>query len=120
MGDMPDLVPTLAVAAAFAKGETVIQDVGHLRAKESDRLAAVRAELGKMGISAQIRDDSLVVSGGSPHGAEIETYNDHRMAMSFAIAGLRIPGMTIKNESCVAKSFPGFWEVFDQLYDNVL
>ena len=120
MGDMPDLVPTLAVAAAFARGETMIRDVAHLRAKESDRLAAVQTELAKMDISAQIRDDDLIISGGSPHGVKIETYNDHRMAMSFAIAGLRIPGMGIKNESCVAKSFPGFWEVFDQLYDNVL
>ena len=118
MGDMPDLVPTLAVAAAFAEGETVIRDVAHLRAKESDRLAAVRNELAKMDISAQILDDVLIISGGSPHGAEIETYNDHRMAMSFAIAGLRIPGMAIRNESCVAKSFPGFWEVFDQLYES--
>ncbi len=120
MVDMPDLVPTLAVAAAFAKGETVIRDVAHLRAKESDRLAAVRTELAKMGVSARIRDDALVISGGSPHGAEIETYNDHRMAMSFAVAGLRIPGITIENEACVAKSFPRFWEVFDQLYDNTL
>lgn len=118
MADMPDLVPTLAVVAAFAGGETIIRDVAHLRAKESDRLDAVRQELNKMGISAGIENDALVISGGMPHGAEIETYNDHRMAMSFAVAGLRTPGVTIRNESCVAKSFPRFWEAFDQLYGN--
>ncbi len=118
MGDMPDLVPTLAVVAAFARGETIIRDVGHLRAKESDRLAAVQAELVKMGISARTRGDALLIAGGRPNGAEIETYNDHRMAMSFAVAGLRTPGIAIQNEACVAKSFPGFWEVFDRLYER--
>ena len=116
MADMPDLVPTLAVIAAFAKGRTTIRNVGHLRDKESDRLSAVQAELTKIGISAKIEGDNLTVSGGMPKGAEIETYNDHRMAMSFAVAGLRTPGIIIKNEGCVAKSFPGFWDVFEQLY----
>ncbi len=115
MGDMPDMVPTLAVAAAFARGKTVISNVGRLRAKESDRLAAAARELSKMGIYSEIREDSLVIKGGAPHGAEIETYNDHRIAMSFAVAGLAVPGVFIKNEQCVSKSFPGFWDVFEQL-----
>jgi 3-phosphoshikimate 1-carboxyvinyltransferase len=115
MAHMPDLVPTLAVVAAFAPGETVITGVAHLRHKESDRLAAVAAELSKMGIVVQETKDGLIIQGGSPHGAVIETYNDHRIAMSFALAGLKIPGMIITNPDCVAKSFPEFWEYFETL-----
>jgi 3-phosphoshikimate 1-carboxyvinyltransferase len=116
MNEMPDLVPTLAVTAAFARGKTVIQNIRHLRLKESDRLHAVAKELGKMGIRVNEREDGLEIEGGKPHGAEIETYDDHRMAMSFAIAGLAVPGMKIKGERCVDKSFPGFWEELQKLY----
>jgi 3-phosphoshikimate 1-carboxyvinyltransferase len=115
MGDMPDMVPTLAVVAAFAQGTTVMTNVAHLRAKECDRLAAVETELAKMGIQARSTADELQVTGGNPHGAEIETYDDHRIAMCFAVAGLRVAGMRIKNPGCVAKSFPDFWEVFGGL-----
>lgn len=115
MGDMPDLVPTLAVAAAFAEGTTIIRNVSHLRAKESDRLSAVANELTKMGIEVHVTKDGLRISGGSPHGAEIHTYDDHRIAMSFAVAGLALPGMVIDDPACVEKSFPGFWEVFERL-----
>lgn len=116
MADMPDMVPTLAVAAAFADGKTVIQNVAHLKAKESDRLQSVVNELNKMGIAAECGDDEMTITGGPAHGAEISTYDDHRMAMSFAVAGLKIPGINIENESCVSKSFPDFWEVFESLY----
>ena len=116
MGDMPDLVPTLAVVAAFAEGTTVIRNVAHLKAKESDRLTAVVNELIKMGIKAGCSADELTVAGGKPHGAGIETYGDHRIAMSFAIAGLVTPGTFIRDESCVEKSFPNFWEVLKGLY----
>jgi 3-phosphoshikimate 1-carboxyvinyltransferase len=112
MSDMPDMVPTLAVVAAFAAGQTVIRNVAHLRAKESDRLAAVAAGLTKMGINAIVTDDGLVIKGGSPQGAQIDTYDDHRIAMSFAVAGLKAPGVYIKDEMCVKKSFPNFWDVF--------
>jgi 3-phosphoshikimate 1-carboxyvinyltransferase len=115
MGDMPDLVPTLAVIASFAKGVTHIKNIAHLRAKESDRLAAVINELSKMGISVVANENDLIITGGKAHGAEIDTYNDHRIAMSFAVAGLVLPGVKIKNEMCVEKSFPKFWEVFNQL-----
>jgi len=115
MGNMPDVVPTLAVVAAFAEGTTVIENVAHLREKESDRLGAVAAELMKMGIETEVTGAGLRVTGGHPHGAVIDTYNDHRLAMSFAVAGLRVPGMVIRDETCVAKSFPDFWEVFDGL-----
>lgn len=116
MSDIPDMVPTLAVVAAFAEGTTTIRNVAHLRAKECDRLDAVAAELTRMGVRAETGPDSLRVTGGGGHGAEIRTYDDHRIAMSFAVAGLRIPGVRIQDEQCVAKSFPTFWDVFQGLY----
>jgi 3-phosphoshikimate 1-carboxyvinyltransferase len=116
MAAMPDLVPTLAVLAAFAQGETVITGVAHLRHKESDRLAAVAAELTRVGIEAQETADGLIIRGDHPQGATIATYNDHRIAMSFAVAGLKAAGMRIADPECVAKSFPDFWQFLDRLY----
>jgi 3-phosphoshikimate 1-carboxyvinyltransferase len=116
MGNMPDMVPTLAVLAAFRQGRTSITNVSHLRLKESDRIAALVNELHRIGVNAKERDDGLVIEGGKPHGAEIETYNDHRIAMSFAIAGLAIPKMKIQDKLCVGKSFPGFWDELQKLY----
>jgi len=116
MSDMPDMVPTRAVVAAFATGRTLIRNVAHLRAKESDRLSAVAAELARMGVDVSAGPDSLTIAGGRPRGAEIHTYGDHRMAMSFAVAGLRVPDMRIADPGCVEKSFPTFWDVWQQLY----
>ncbi|MCF8055482.1 MAG: 3-phosphoshikimate 1-carboxyvinyltransferase [Desulfocapsa sp.] len=119
MGDMPDVVPTLAVVAAFAHGKTVINNIAHLRIKECDRLTATLTELAKMGARVEEGDDFMVIHGDggkSLHGAEIETYKDHRMAMSFAVTGLRVAGVQITGEGCVAKSFPDFWERFEKLY----
>ena len=115
MADMPDLVPTLAVVTAFARGTSILKNVAHLKAKESNRLAAVINELAKMGIEAGYDDRALIIKGGKPHGAEIETYDDHRIAMSFAVAGLKVNGVFIKDESCVNKSFPNFWDVMNSL-----
>lgn len=116
MADMPDMVPTLAVVASFARGTTVIKNVAHLKAKESDRLSATVNELIKMGVMASCSDDGMIIHGGHPRGAVIETYNDHRIAMSFAVAGLQTPGVIIQNEMCVSKSFPHFWDVWETLY----
>jgi len=116
MSDIPDMVPTLAVVSAFAHGTTWIRNVAHLRVKESDRLATVADGLIRMGISAVCTDDGLVVEGGRPHGAAVDTYDDHRIAMSFAVAGLMVPGVVIRDERCVEKSFPDFWGVFSELY----
>jgi 3-phosphoshikimate 1-carboxyvinyltransferase len=116
MSAMPDLVPTLGVLAAFADGETFIDRVAHLRHKESNRLAAIVTELGKMGITAEETPDGLRIVGGTPQAAEIDTYQDHRIAMSFALAGLKMPGVVIRDPDCVAKSFPDFWEYLDKLY----
>jgi 3-phosphoshikimate 1-carboxyvinyltransferase len=115
MADLPDMEPTLAVVSAFARGTTRIRNVAHLRVKESDRLASVADGLTRMGISAVCTEDGLVVEGGQPHGAEIDTYDDHRIAMCFAVAGLKTPGVVIKDKHCVEKSFPKFWEVFANL-----
>jgi 3-phosphoshikimate 1-carboxyvinyltransferase len=116
MNRTPDLVPTLAVTAAFAQGKTVIKNIGHLHLKESDRIQALTVELSKMGIQVEEGEDWLRIEGGKAHGAEIESYHDHRIAMSFAIAGLVVPGIKINGEQCVDKSFPGFWEKLKELY----
>ncbi len=116
LGDMPDMVPTLSVLAAFRPGRTIIRNVSHLRTKESDRLEALVTELRKTGVKVEQRDDGLIIDGNRPHDAEIETYNDHRIAMSFAIMGLRTPGIKIKGKNCVNKSFPGFWAELKNLY----
>jgi 3-phosphoshikimate 1-carboxyvinyltransferase len=115
MNEMPDCVPTLAIVAAFAEGPTTIYNIAHLKHKESNRLETIAAELIKLGANVTIHDDGLTIMPRPLHGATIETYNDHRIAMSFAVAGLRIPGVIIKNPMCVTKSFPNFWEVFTQL-----
>jgi 3-phosphoshikimate 1-carboxyvinyltransferase len=115
MADMPDMVPTLAVVAAFAEGTTRIRNVAHLRAKESDRLQAVVTELNRLGIAATATRSGVEVTGGVMRGARVATYDDHRIAMSFAMAGLLTPGIVIEDETCVNKSFPDFWEVFETL-----
>jgi len=116
LNDMPDMVPTLAVLSALRSGRTIITDVAHLRHKESNRLSAMVTELLRIGITARETDDGITIEGGTPHGADIETYNDHRIAMSFAALGLVVPGMRIRNPACVHKSFPVFWEMLDRLY----
>ena len=113
--DLSDMVPTLAVVAAFADSTTTIDGVGFIRAKESDRIGGVAEELRKLGVEAHALGDGLTIAPGSLHGAEIETYADHRMAMAFALAGLRIEGVAIRDPSCVAKTYPGYWAMLDTL-----
>ncbi|WP_067461040.1 3-phosphoshikimate 1-carboxyvinyltransferase [Actinomadura macra] len=116
MESMPDTAPTLAVVAAYAQGVTHITGIGNLRLKECDRIEAVSAELRKMGVEVETTDDSMTISGGAePRGAVIDTYDDHRIAMAFAIAGLRTPGTVIRDPGCVRKSFPAFWQRLDDL-----
>jgi 3-phosphoshikimate 1-carboxyvinyltransferase len=115
LNDMPDMVPTLAVLSAFRKGQTIINNVAHLRIKESNRLAAMVTELNRVGIEASEIPDGLIIQGGKMRPAKIETYNDHRMAMSFAIAGLLERGIEISDKKCVDKSFPTFWEELKKL-----
>lgn len=115
MNDMPDCVPSLAVVAAFAEGPTTISNIGHLRYKETNRLSSLAIELSKIGARVELFPEGMTIYPGTLCGATIESYNDHRMVMSFAVAGLRIPGIRIKNPSCVSKSFPGFWNEFAKL-----
>lgn len=112
---MPDIVPTLAVVALFARGRTRITGVPHLKVKESDRIAAVAGEINRMGGGATPLPDGLTIEPRPLHGARIETWSDHRLAMAFAVAGLRVPGVVIADPGCVSKSFPDFWEVFGRL-----
>lgn len=116
LGAMPDMVPTLAVLTALRPGRSIIRNVAHLRIKESDRLAAMVNELTKTGITAEEIPDGIAITGGSPRGATIATYDDHRIAMSFAVLGLAVPGIKITGEECVGKSFPDFWEAMEGLY----
>lgn len=118
METMPDVAPTLAVVAAFARGTTRITNIASLRIKECDRIAAVTTELRKMGITVEEHPDAMTITGGTPRGAVVDTYDDHRIAMCFAIAGLRTEGVVIKDPGCVAKSFPAFWTTLDSLYDD--
>jgi len=116
MSNMPDMVPTLAAIALFAKGKTVIRNVLHLKHKESDRLHALAIEWSRLGGSVEELPDGLVIHGGRPlSGTVMNPYSDHRMAMSLAVVGLRVPRIRIRNEGCVSKSFPGFWELWDRL-----
>lgn len=115
MKDMPDAVPTLAVLAAVRPGRTVIKGISHLRLKESNRITALVGELTRTGIKAEEKDDGMVICGGNPHAAVINTYNDHRIAMSFAMLGLTVPGIIIKDRDCVNKSFPSFWNELERL-----
>jgi 3-phosphoshikimate 1-carboxyvinyltransferase len=110
LGDYPDLVPTLAVVAAYASGETRITNIGHLRFKESDRINDTAAELNKMGIKTEVSGDRMVIYGGKPKGAEIDARNDHRLAMSLSIAALFAGGSSIINGAeAVTKSYPQFF-----------
>lgn len=115
MSDTPDAVPALAVTAAYATGITLIKNIGHLREKECDRIYAIANELKKMQIHVETGDDWIKIHGGTPVGAHIQTYNDHRIAMAFAITGLVTNGIVIEDENCVAKSFPSFWDIFESL-----
>lgn len=110
MKDCPDQVQTLAVLAAFAKGITTIKGVRSLRLKETERVIALKNELAKMGITTKDSHDTLIIYGGEPHAATIDTYGDHRMAMSFAVAGTKLPNMMINHPEVVNKTFPSFWD----------
>jgi 3-phosphoshikimate 1-carboxyvinyltransferase len=118
--DLSDTVPTLAVTAAFAVSPTTITGVGFIRNKESDRIGAVVTELRRCGVEATEDADGLTVLpvADGPHGARVHTYEDHRIAMSFALVGLRVPGIEILDPGCVAKTFPEYFTVLGSLRDS--
>ena len=109
MNAISDTVMTLAAVACFADGPTTIRNVAHIRHKETDRLAAVATELRKFGAAVTETADGLVIVPGPLRGAAVETYDDHRLAMSLALVGLRVPGVIVNDPGCVAKTYPGFW-----------
>jgi 3-phosphoshikimate 1-carboxyvinyltransferase len=124
MGDIPDTAQTLAVVAPFATSPTKIRGIASARVKETDRIHATCAELARLGVHVEEHADGMTIHpcemfqslgrlGTAP--ASVQTYNDHRMAMAFALIGLRIPGITIENPSCVSKTFPNYFEVLDSL-----
>jgi 3-phosphoshikimate 1-carboxyvinyltransferase len=115
MNDISDTVMTLAAVACFAEGPTTVRNVAHIRHKETDRLAALAAELRKLGAGVEELADGLTITPGPLRGAAIDTYNDHRMAMSLALVGLRVPGVVIKDPGCVAKTYPGFFADLENL-----
>jgi 3-phosphoshikimate 1-carboxyvinyltransferase len=115
MNAISDTVMTLAVVACFAAGPTTIHNVAHIRHKETDRLSALATELRKVGVRIDERPDGLTITPGPLRGATLATYNDHRMAMSLALLGLRIPGIVIDQPGCVVKTYPGFWHDWEQL-----
>ncbi len=113
MNTMSDVAPTLAVVALFAEGTTKIRNVGNMRIKECDRIQALTTELRKLGATVIESETGINVIGGMTyHGADLDTWDDHRMAMSLSLAGLKIPGVGIKNPQCVSKTFPDFFKRF--------
>jgi 3-phosphoshikimate 1-carboxyvinyltransferase len=115
MNEMPDAALAVAVTALFAGGPSELRNIANLRIKETDRLRALETELRKLGAQATASADALRIEPGKLHGAEIDTYDDHRMAMSFALAGLRVPGVVIRDPGCVAKTWPGYFEMLERL-----
>lgn len=115
MNALSDTVMTLAVVALFAEGPTKITNVAHIRHKETDRIIALANELRKVGAEIEEHPDGLTIHPRPLHGAILDTYDDHRMAMSLALIGLKIPGIFIRNPGCVAKTFPSYWHTLENL-----
>lgn len=115
MNAISDTAQTLAAVAVFAEGPTNIRNVGHIRVKETDRISAVVTELRRLGIQADERADGMTIHPGPITPVEVATYDDHRMAMSFALIGLRVPGLRIANPGCTSKTYPGFFNDLDRL-----
>lgn len=115
MADISDTAQTLAAVAVFAEGPTRLTGIGFIRAKETDRIGALVTELGRLGIGAVEEDDGLSITPGVVHGAVVHTYDDHRMAMSLSLIGLRVPGVVIDDPGCVRKTFPTYFDVLESM-----
>ncbi len=115
MADLSDLVPTLAVVAAFATTPTIISGVGFIRHKESDRLGDLSSELRKCGIDAGESDDGMRIAPGLGSGAALDTHHDHRLAMAFGVMGLGLAGVRVRDPEVVSKSWPQFWVALDAM-----
>jgi 3-phosphoshikimate 1-carboxyvinyltransferase len=118
--DLGDSIMTLAICALFGKEPTTVIHAQRMRLQETDRIKAMVTELKRVGARAEENEDGngftvWPAEPGQLHGADIETYNDHRMAMCFSVLGLKVPGIRIKNPQCVSKTFPNFFEKLEQL-----
>jgi 3-phosphoshikimate 1-carboxyvinyltransferase len=118
MNEISDTAQTLAAVALFADGPTRIRNVAHIRHKETDRIAAVARELRRLGIAVDEQADGLTIEPGTIRPATIETYDDHRMAMSFALVGLKTPGIQIANPECTGKTYPRFFDDLQALCEG--
>ena len=118
MNAISDTVQTLAAVALFADGPTTIRGVAHNRHKETDRIGDLAHELRRVGATVEEFEDGMKIIPGPLNGAELETYNDHRMAMSLALIGLRQPGIVIKNPECTVKTYPEYFEDLEAIISN--
>lgn len=115
MNDFSDQALTLAVIAPFASDKVRIENIGHIRGQECDRIHAIVTELGRLGIRCEEETDAVTIYPGMPTGGVIETYDDHRVAMAFSLIGLRTEGVWIDNPQCCGKTFENYFEVLSQL-----
>ena len=110
MGGISDTVQTLAAVALFAEGPTRIRGVSHIRHKETDRIGDLATELRRLGARVDEHADGMTITPGAIRAAAVETYDDHRMAMSLSLVGLATPGVVVKNPGCTAKTYPRFFD----------
>jgi 3-phosphoshikimate 1-carboxyvinyltransferase len=115
MADISDTAQTLAAVAVFADSPTVVSGIGFIRRKETDRIGAIVTELRRAGVDAQEDEDGFTIRPGAVRPARFQTYDDHRMAMSLALLGLRTEGVEIEDPACVAKTYPGYWRDLETL-----
>lgn len=115
MKDFSDQAMTLAAIAPFAKGDVRIENIGHIRLQESDRIHAIATELARLGVRCEEEQDAVTIHPGQPHAGVVQTYDDHRMAMAFALIGLRVDGIGIANPICCKKTFEEYFDVLDTL-----
>ncbi len=115
MHHCPDLVPGVAVMCLFAEGPSELKNISHLRFKESDRIDAICTNAERLGGNIHYKEGNLIIIPRSLHSGKIDTFNDHRIAMAFALAGLRVPGVEIENPQCVGKSYPQYWEHLEKV-----
>ncbi len=119
MSQCIDLLPTVSILAALASGKSQLKGIARARLKESNRVHAVKKGLKQLGIKVTENDDTIEIEGGKPRGAAIDSFNDHRIAMAFAVLGLKTGEVIIQNAECVSKTYPGFWKAMRQLGGNI-
>jgi 3-phosphoshikimate 1-carboxyvinyltransferase len=119
LSDCIDLLPTMAVLASVAEGQSEFRGIKAARLKESNRVLAIKEEMDKMGVRVIEDEDSLSIIGGRPHGAVIDSHGDHRLAMAFGVLGTAVGDTTILGAECVAKTYPDFWRVLESLGGRV-